>query len=449
MPPCIDQPGDSVFERAHWRSRGTLEEIAGGRGTVAFIRERRPALGAAPLSSRRTAWPGSSTTPTCGPARIARAASPSGACCDGCASGGCRCRGPSPLATRASGSRYRADLITEELPSRRRWPRRLRPAPLRAATGGPIGRCVGTLHAHGVHHADLNAHNLLLGAAASGVRARLRPRPHRAARQLGAGGARSACTVRSRRSRATCRLVASTRRSGVRSLAGAGRGTCAALLYVLLIYLLAPIVIAHRGLEGAVESGVSRPPAPAARLRAAAGAARMPLGARGVGGRGAGGGRADPRTASPRARPRRRAHDGHADRRAAGEGAVQGTSVRHCYLPYDLPGSVRPIPGPDLSRRWRSSSRPRSGPRSITSSDGGGFRWCWQRARFDALGRPLSAHGVAVPRDAVARHPDRRADAGRRRAVSRDRRAPGPRAASPATSSSTWRFRSRDDRRGP
>ena len=26
-----------------------------------------------------------------------------------------------------------------------------------------MGECIGRLHAHGVHHADLNAHNLLLG----------------------------------------------------------------------------------------------------------------------------------------------------------------------------------------------------------------------------------------------------------------------------------------------
>ena len=25
---CIDQPGDQLFERAYWRSRGTLEEVA-------------------------------------------------------------------------------------------------------------------------------------------------------------------------------------------------------------------------------------------------------------------------------------------------------------------------------------------------------------------------------------------------------------------------------------
>jgi 3-deoxy-D-manno-octulosonic acid kinase len=28
-----------------------------------------------------------------------------------------------------------------------------------------VGKCVGALHARGVHHADLNAHNVLLGDA--------------------------------------------------------------------------------------------------------------------------------------------------------------------------------------------------------------------------------------------------------------------------------------------
>ena len=36
---CIDQPGDLLFEQSYWRSRGALQEIAGGRGTVAFIRD--------------------------------------------------------------------------------------------------------------------------------------------------------------------------------------------------------------------------------------------------------------------------------------------------------------------------------------------------------------------------------------------------------------------------
>jgi 3-deoxy-D-manno-octulosonic acid kinase len=44
-----------------------------------------------------------------------------------------------------------------------------------------VGRCVGRLHARGVHHADLNAHNVLLGPDGTVYvldfdRGRIRPR---------------------------------------------------------------------------------------------------------------------------------------------------------------------------------------------------------------------------------------------------------------------------------
>ena len=37
------QPQERIFDRGHWRSLGAIEETAGGRGTVAFVRhgERR------------------------------------------------------------------------------------------------------------------------------------------------------------------------------------------------------------------------------------------------------------------------------------------------------------------------------------------------------------------------------------------------------------------------
>ena len=58
---------------------------------------------------------------------------------------------------------YCADLITAELPTRRTLTHALSAAPLDTATWRAVGACVGRLHARGVHHADLNAHNLLLG----------------------------------------------------------------------------------------------------------------------------------------------------------------------------------------------------------------------------------------------------------------------------------------------
>ncbi len=93
-------------------------------------RGRLPPLGAAPLPARR----------------IHRAPA----------------RRPLPLDGR--GPWYRADLITEELPSRLTLAQALASGPLEPALWQAVGRCIGRLHAHGVRHADLNAHNLVLGA---------------------------------------------------------------------------------------------------------------------------------------------------------------------------------------------------------------------------------------------------------------------------------------------
>ena len=160
---CIDQPGDSLFERAYWRSRGALEEVAGGRGTVAFIRDgaRRWVLRhfrrggfLARFVDDTYLWTGADGTRSFNEWRLLR-----------------RLREwdlpvPRPIAARytRSGLAYRADLITEELPSRLTLAQALAIRPLDPAGWRAVGRCVGTLHSHGVRHADLNANNLLLGA---------------------------------------------------------------------------------------------------------------------------------------------------------------------------------------------------------------------------------------------------------------------------------------------
>jgi len=74
---------------------------------------------------------------------------------------------PTPVAARyqRAGFFYRADLITAELPVRRTLTQALQRASLPTETWHAIGRCVGSLHARGVQHADLNAHNLLVGAS--------------------------------------------------------------------------------------------------------------------------------------------------------------------------------------------------------------------------------------------------------------------------------------------
>jgi 3-deoxy-D-manno-octulosonic acid kinase len=156
------QPDEGIFALESWRERGVLEETAGGRGTVAFVHDgsrrwvmRHYCRGglAARLLDDRYLWTGADRTRAFREWRLLRELRASGLPV------------PAPVAARyqRSGPFYRADLITEELPTRRTLAGALASAPLAAARWRDVGQCIGRLHAHGVHHADLNAHNLLLG----------------------------------------------------------------------------------------------------------------------------------------------------------------------------------------------------------------------------------------------------------------------------------------------
>lgn len=156
------QPDERIFDRAYWRARGALAESAGGRGTVAFIADgarrwvlrhyRRGGLVARVLDDAYL-WTGADRTRAFREWRLL------------CELHGAGLPVPRPVAASyaRTGPLYRADLITEELPTRRTVAHALADAPLDAAAWRAIGACVGRLHAHGVQHADLNAHNLLLG----------------------------------------------------------------------------------------------------------------------------------------------------------------------------------------------------------------------------------------------------------------------------------------------
>jgi 3-deoxy-D-manno-octulosonic acid kinase len=156
------QPDERIFEHGPWRARGLLQETAAGRGTVAFVRDgerrwvlrhyRRGGL-AARLLGDAYLWTGADRTRAFREWRLLRDLRAAGLPV------------PVPVAARyvRSGLVYRADLITEELPVRLTLAQALQTAPLDARAWRAIGGCVGRLHARGVHHADLNAHNLLLG----------------------------------------------------------------------------------------------------------------------------------------------------------------------------------------------------------------------------------------------------------------------------------------------
>ncbi len=70
-----------------------------------------------------------------------------------------------PIAARyrKQGFAYRGDIITERLPDVRSLAQALQDASLSLLTWIAVGRCLRRFHDAGVCHADLNAHNILLG----------------------------------------------------------------------------------------------------------------------------------------------------------------------------------------------------------------------------------------------------------------------------------------------
>ena len=158
----MDQPDDQAFETGHWAARGALESVAGGRGSVAFVRDglrrwvirhyRRGGMVAALLGDRYL-YRGAARTRSYAEWRLLRQLRE------------WQLPVPAPVAARyrRSGPFYRADLITEELPTRLTLAQALARGPLERGTWIAVGRCIAALHARGVEHADLNAHNLLLG----------------------------------------------------------------------------------------------------------------------------------------------------------------------------------------------------------------------------------------------------------------------------------------------
>jgi 3-deoxy-D-manno-octulosonic acid kinase len=76
---------------------------------------------------------------------------------------------PAPVAARyvRHGLTYSGDLITERISDAQPVSALLARAPLPAATWRAIGACVRRLHDAAVWHADLNAHNILIGSDGS------------------------------------------------------------------------------------------------------------------------------------------------------------------------------------------------------------------------------------------------------------------------------------------
>ena len=155
---------ESWFDPDRWPDRGSVERQAGGRGAITFLRddERRWVLrhyrrgGAiARVLDDRYLYIGADRTRGFREWRLLRELAALGL------------PAPRPVAAhyRRDGPFYRADLLTEELPSRMTLAQALAAAPVPMQRWSDIGRSIGQFHAHGVRHADLNAHNIVLGTA--------------------------------------------------------------------------------------------------------------------------------------------------------------------------------------------------------------------------------------------------------------------------------------------
>jgi 3-deoxy-D-manno-octulosonic acid kinase len=150
------------LESAWWAERGTVTATPEGRGGTVLIeadgrslvlRHYRRGGFIARLSTDRYLWRGADRTRSFHEWHLLyqmhRAGLPV----------------PTPIAAgyRRRGYSYTADLLVRRIPAVLSLAAAVRVAPLSIAVWVAIGRTLRHFHARGVYHADLNAHNILLG----------------------------------------------------------------------------------------------------------------------------------------------------------------------------------------------------------------------------------------------------------------------------------------------
>ena len=158
----VARPGAELFEREHWSARGALTEQEGGRGSIDFIEEdghrwvmRHYLRGgmAAHFARDRYLFLGENRTRSFRELRLLVELR--------------RRDLPVPAPVAACYHRglltYAAALITERLPGARTLSETLAAGRMDDARWAAIGHCLRRFHDAGVQHADLNAHNIMLG----------------------------------------------------------------------------------------------------------------------------------------------------------------------------------------------------------------------------------------------------------------------------------------------
>lgn len=152
---------EALFDPDFWRARGELAAVSGGRGSAWFVgsgahpwvlRHYRRGGAMARISQDRYWWSGEERVRSFSEWRLLHYLSQRGL------------NVPKPVAAfyRREGWTYRCDLITERILRAQALSAALEAAALTAASWRSVGAAVARLHRHGVDHADLNAHNILL-----------------------------------------------------------------------------------------------------------------------------------------------------------------------------------------------------------------------------------------------------------------------------------------------
>jgi 3-deoxy-D-manno-octulosonic acid kinase len=166
-PSLFGNPDAQLFEADYWQARGTGSVVNGGRGQVLFIRDdthqrrwvlrhyRRGGL-IAKFNKDLYWWSGAEATRSFREwrllAKLVELSLPA----------------PTPVAARYmrdnTGLFYRADLITQEIDGARSLSSLLERSSFPTEQWHQIGSTLAQFHKHGVHHADLNAHNIVFDA---------------------------------------------------------------------------------------------------------------------------------------------------------------------------------------------------------------------------------------------------------------------------------------------
>jgi 3-deoxy-D-manno-octulosonic acid kinase len=152
---------ESIFDPNYWSARGELTAVSGGRGSAWFVgpaaqplvlRHYRRGGFIARLSEDRYWWSGEDRVRAFAEWRLLQYLAHRGL------------RVPQPVAAfyRRAGMTYRCDLVTQRIVSAQSLSAALALGPVPHSTWRAIGAAIAQLHSHGVDHADLNAHNILL-----------------------------------------------------------------------------------------------------------------------------------------------------------------------------------------------------------------------------------------------------------------------------------------------